>query len=158
MGLEVNCQSESDKDSDNDDAREDSEAISDCDVCEDSEVISDKVGTKGDSDVCEDIEVQKRRNVNRIGGGGGGPKGVSNINLAYFIHIMPKIGGAKAPSAPPPPPPPLPGSYAMKLSVIKLAQGVTVLLKSSVITLAQHHYHPLCQCQQDYYPLCQRYH
>ena len=41
------------------------------DVCEDSEVISDKVGTRGDSDVCEDIEVQKRRNVNRIGGGGG---------------------------------------------------------------------------------------
>ena len=29
MGLEVNCQSESDKDSDNDDVREDSEAISD---------------------------------------------------------------------------------------------------------------------------------
>ena len=114
------------------------------DVCEDSEVISDKVGTRGDSDVCEDIEVQKRRNVNRIGGGGG-PKGVSNINSAYFIHIMPKIGGAKAPSAPPPPPPPLPGSYAMKLSVIKLAQGVIVLLKSSVINLAQHHNHPLCQ-------------
>ena len=37
---------------------------------------------------------QKRRNVNRIGGG---PKGVSNINSAYFIHVMPKIGGAKAP-------------------------------------------------------------
>ena len=28
-------------------------------------------------------------NVNRIGG----PKGVSNINSAYFIHVMPKIGG-----------------------------------------------------------------
>ena len=26
----------------------------------------------------------------------GGPKGVSNIYSAYFIHIMPKIGGAKA--------------------------------------------------------------
>ena len=36
----------------------------------------------------------------------GGPKGVSNINSAYFIHITPKIGGAKAPSPPPPPPPP----------------------------------------------------
>ena len=42
---------------------------------------------------------QKSRNVNRIGGA----KGVSNINSAYFIHIMPKIGGAKAPTAPPPP-------------------------------------------------------
>ena len=30
---------------------------------------------------------------------------MSNINSAYFIHIMPKIGGAKAPSAPPVPTP-----------------------------------------------------
>ena len=41
---------------------------------------------------------------------------MSNINSAYFIHIMPKIGGgggggAKDPSASPPPPPP-PRSYA----------------------------------------------
>ena len=26
---------------------------------------------------------------------------MSNINSAYFIYILPKIGGAKAPSAPP---------------------------------------------------------
>ena len=32
---------------------------------------------------------------------------MSNINSAYFIHIMPKIGGAKAPSAPPPVPTPM---------------------------------------------------
>ena len=36
-----------------------------------------------------------------LAGAGGVPKDVSNINSAYFIHIMPKIGGAKAPSAPP---------------------------------------------------------
>ena len=51
MGFEVNCDSESDKDSDNDDVGEDSEAISDSDVGEDSEVICDRVGTTGDSDV-----------------------------------------------------------------------------------------------------------
>ena len=55
---------------------------------------------------------QKRRNVNRIGGGGGGPKGVCNINSAYFMHIMTKIGGGGQGSLCPPPPPPPPGSYA----------------------------------------------
>ena len=47
--------------------------------------------------------LQKRRNVNRIVGGG--PKGVSNINSAYFIYIMLKIGGGGEPRPPRPPPP-----------------------------------------------------
>ena len=45
------------------------------------------------------ITLQKRRNVNRIGGG------AQRVYSAYFIHVMPKIGGAKAPSAHPVPTP-----------------------------------------------------
>ena len=56
--------------------------------------------TSSGQSIHNSARLQKHRNVNRIGGGG--PKGVSNINSAYFIHIMPKIGGGPRP----------PGSYA----------------------------------------------
>ena len=47
---------------------------------------------------------------------------MSNINSAYFIHIMPKIGEAKAPSAPPVPTP-MSSCTMCELKVLKSLQS-----------------------------------